>query len=482
MLESGVQKACTTEGTLVQRQTLLTVWLGFPQVQVEPTPLAASISSTRRTLRQNLPSLQQSPLGNVYKQQQHKDTPSQPKIITTTMAALPPWRQTAIGTHHTNHPRRYADDPIAPATTSYTSVNARRTLGAPPASNNFSGVSRSSVIPWTMKTDGVAGSAQSTSLNAQANNNNNRTTFPDKLKQYVARTFEDCSLEAKPEVEAELKRIITDAFNEKIVWTVDWDNMALPQTVMQHRKAAEREEARRRISAVDVNSPTRSLSKVSLNESKKRKRCVGDSETLRSGPPADSRRSNGEEKAGNKLADRIDKKAKHEADKLSQREKEMRAKRFAGQLAPIPAPPPAPMRTSSSLSDDVNNTPLVGRCQVLEKKFFRLTAAPNPDHVRPLYVLEKTLELLKKKWRTEQNYSYICDQFKSLRQDLTVQHIKNDFTVLVYEIHARIALEKVSYSSLVACSFGPIASCVWLETARNYSARLLMHVLIGRSG
>lgn len=68
--------------------------------------------------------------------------------------------------------------------------------------------------------------------------------------------------------------------------------------------------------------------------------------------------------------------------------------------------------------------------------------APDPRTVRPLSTLKQTLELLKRKWRTESNYAYICDQFKSMRQDLTVQRIKNDFTVKVYEIHARIALEK----------------------------------------
>jgi len=95
----------------------------------------------------------------------------------------------------------------------------------------------------------------------------------------------------------------------------------------------------------------------------------------------------------------------------------------------------------------------------LEKRYFRLTSAPNPDNVRPLHVLEKTLEMLKRKWRSEANYSYICDQFKSLRQDLTVQHIKNDFVVTVYEIHARIALEKVWNRSVASYGISKLSSC-----------------------
>lgn len=46
---------------------------------------------------------------------------------------------------------------------------------------------------------------------------------------------------------------------------------------------------------------------------------------------------------------------------------------------------------------------------------------PNPNTIRPLEVLKQTLELIKRKWREEGNYGYICDQFKSMRQDLIVR-------------------------------------------------------------
>lgn len=84
---------------------------------------------------------------------------------------------------------------------------------------------------------------------------------------------------------------------------------------------------------------------------------------------------------------------------------------------------------------------VVGTSTKLEKPYLRLTSAPDPKTVRPLTTLRKTFEFLTRKWDTERNYAYICDQFKSMRQDLTVQRIKNEFTVQVYETHARIALE-----------------------------------------
>ncbi|RKP24142.1 SAC3/GANP/Nin1/mts3/eIF-3 p25 family-domain-containing protein, partial [Syncephalis pseudoplumigaleata] len=84
---------------------------------------------------------------------------------------------------------------------------------------------------------------------------------------------------------------------------------------------------------------------------------------------------------------------------------------------------------------------IVGTSQQLEKRYLRLTSAPDPTTVRPLPVLEKSLAFIRQRWQEKASYAYLCDQLKAVRQDLTVQRIKNEFTVAVYQIHGRLALE-----------------------------------------
>lgn len=92
-----------------------------------------------------------------------------------------------------------------------------------------------------------------------------------------------------------------------------------------------------------------------------------------------------------------------------------------------------------------------GTSQELEKQYLRLTAPPDPATVRPLPVLRNALALVKRKWKASADYAHACEQLKSIRQDMTVQAIKEDFSAEVYEVHARLALENRDLSEFNQC-------------------------------
>ena len=273
--------------------------------------------------------------------------------------------------------------------------------------------------------------------------------WPQPVRDYVQRSFDPSNAFAdvtRADMEHKLKLTISQATDNNTLHTTDWAALALPQHLIRQERAVaaatmawQRESVNMQMSSTGLMNPAREQ----ILKSKKRKSQEmggGNDDESNSTPPwRTTNTRNGFEDRITYPADRFDKRqpTSHD-DNLKGTSKfnknlEKRQKRFDGGYKSTYKASPSPEPSAG---------PVIGLSQTLEKRYFRLTAPPIPSQVRPEHILRQTLDLLKKKWKKEGNYSYICDQFKSMRQDLTVQRIKNEFTVTVYEIHARIALEK----------------------------------------
>lgn len=94
---------------------------------------------------------------------------------------------------------------------------------------------------------------------------------------------------------------------------------------------------------------------------------------------------------------------------------------------------------------------LIGVNTSLEKPYLRLTDFPKKEDVRPLGVLVKSLAHIKSRYIKDEDFEWANEQLKSVRQDLTVQRLRNPFVLEVYETHARILLEEGDLDEFNQC-------------------------------
>ena len=265
-----------------------------------------------------------------------------------------------------------------------------------------------------------------------------KMNWPLPVREYVQRSFaaeDSFHAVTRAEIESILKRIITEAAEQELIDIVDWKTLPPPKVFIQQENQYQmRKLESGQKGQYNVSANTRSSDLFNLHLYAKPKNdesvnlCTTSDQVFISwlNTRTDvtiATHKNKDIVERFSITDKIDPSLRRDGEQNSL-------------LLGIRSCKPM-LNTSSELRQKSN----FGTNKYLEKNYYRLTSAPKPETIRPLHVLQDALELLKKKWRAENNYSYICDQLKSIRQDLTVQHIETDFTVSVYEIHARIALE-----------------------------------------
>lgn len=268
--------------------------------------------------------------------------------------------------------------------------------------NEISPFSRSSAS----ETASSASLTSTTGVSSSTTNTNEQ--WPPSLNQFVNECYQrsnTLSESEKVQFNEQIQQILLKALDEGKLWENNWQLQKLP--VFEGVKLPVELECNTRVDVEPIPSSTKML-------------------------PTKNKKSN---KRTNDLL----------SDFKSDERKKQRMARFSDSLTPEPV-------GKKALSIDRKGEPIKGTCQDLEKNYLRLTSEPEPSRVRPQKVLEKSLEYVLNKYLKEgAPYSYLNNQFKSIRQDLTVQHIKNELTLKVYESHARIAIENNDLGEFNQC-------------------------------
>ena len=156
---------------------------------------------------------------------------------------------------------------------------------------------------------------------------------------------------------------------------------------------------------------------------------------------------------GNKRAPALD---KEELKKRNERAEKFKDHLIDSSLAPV-SPEVVNVRyefgnDEDEIFDKTEQYSVAGTCETMEKRYLRLTSAPDPSLVRPEPILRRWLTELESLWaHKKKEWKYIEDQMRAIRQDVTVQNLRGPFREQVYELNARWALESGDLGQFNQC-------------------------------
>ena len=248
----------------------------------------------------------------------------------------------------------------------------------------------------------------------QVNQNKNQSMtkkndFPPSLQNYITRAFQRCkNNEDIEKCHKILMSIMENTMNKKDMMTRDWDSFPLPDI------------------SKDIK-PSQPIHNINNQHQK----------------------YNSNNNSNNDLS------SYYEFSTAKQNKKNNRTNNIQYQYGVLGSTSSSSMSTNSlsEMQKAIESyKPIIGTCTDLEKTYYRMTEHPDPSQVRPEYILKKSLKMLTEKWKKKTgDYLYVSEQFRSIRQDLTVQQIQNEFSIKVYETHARIALESYDLPQFNQC-------------------------------